>query len=84
MDEFEIRDITDAMIIMRLFRYLLKNGVFLFLTTNTLPGNLYEDGIQRESFLPFINMVKKKFHVLYLDTVIDYRYNALLRCCNKK
>lgn len=77
MDEFEIKDITDAMIIMRLFRYLLKNGVFIFLTTNTIPDNLYKDGMQRESFLPFIDMVKKKFHVLCLDTSIDYRYNAV-------
>ena len=83
MDEFEIRDITDAMIIMRLFQYLLKNGVFLFLTTNTLPDNLYKDGIQRESFLPFIDMVKKKFHVLYLDTAIDYRYNAVSAIKNR-
>jgi len=77
MDEFEIKDITDAMIIMRLFRYLLKNEVFIFLTTNTIPDNLYKDGMQRESFLPFIDMVKKKFQVLYLDTAIDYRYNAV-------
>ena len=83
MDEFEIRDITDAMIIMSLFRYLLKNGVFLFLTTNILPDNLYKDGIQRESFLPFIDMVKKKFHVLYLDTAIDYRYNAVSAIKNR-
>jgi len=83
MDEFEIKDITDAMIIMRLFRYLLKNGVFLFLTTNTIPDNLYRDGMQRESFLPFIDMVKKKFRVLYLDTAIDYRYNTVSAMKNR-
>jgi cell division protein ZapE len=77
MDEFEIKDITDAMIIMLLFRYLLKNGVFIFLTTNTIPDNLYKDGMQRESFLPFIDMIKKKFHILHLDTVTDYRYEAM-------
>ncbi len=83
MDEFEIKDITDAMIIMRLFRYLLKDGVFVFLTTNTIPDNLYRDGMQRESFLPFIDMVKKKFHVLYLDTAIDYRYEAVSAIKNR-
>lgn len=83
LDEFEIRDITDAMIIMRLFRYLLKKGLFIFLTTNTIPDNLYKDGIQRESFLPFIDMIKKKFQVLYLDTYIDYRYNAVSTIKNR-
>lgn len=50
IDEFEIKDITDAMIIMRLFRYLLKNEVFIFLTTDTIPDNLYKDGMQTLCF----------------------------------
>ena len=77
MDEFEIKDISDAMIIQRLFHYLIKRGVFVFLTTNTLPDNLYKDGLQRESFLPFIAMVKSKFTILHLDTDKDYRFDTL-------
>ncbi|GAB4163258.1 MAG: cell division protein ZapE [Rickettsiaceae bacterium] len=77
MDEFEIKDITDAMIIMRLFEYLLKNGVFIFITSNTTPDLLYKDGLQRESFLPFIENIKKQFQILCLDNEIDYRYNAV-------
>ena len=83
MDEFEIKDIADAMIIMVLFQYLLKYNVFIFLTTNTLPDNLYKDGMQRESFLPFIDMIKHKFDIMYLDTDTDYRYNNNLAIKNK-
>ncbi len=77
MDEFEIKDISDAMIIQRLFRHLSKHGVFIFLTTNTLPDNLYKDGLQRESFMPFIAMVKKNFTILHLDTDKDYRFDSV-------
>lgn len=77
LDEFEIKDITDAMMIMRLFRDLAKRGVFIFLTTNIEPDNLYLDGLQRESFLPFIAMVKRDFRVMQLDAEKDYRYDAL-------
>ncbi len=77
MDEFEIKDITDAMIIMRLFKYLAKYNVFIFITTNTYPDNLYLNGLQRESFLPFINMIKQDFKVLSLNTAKDYRYSNL-------
>jgi cell division protein ZapE len=74
LDEFEIKDITDAMIIMRLFNYLVGKGVFIVLTTNTMPKDLYKDGIHRDSFLPFINMVEKDFMILHLDSDIDYRF----------
>lgn len=75
MDEFEIKDITDAMIIMHLFMHLIDRGIFIFITTNTMPDNLYKDGIQRESFLPFIEIIKKTFLILSLDDdSVDYRY----------
>lgn len=77
MDEFEIKDITDAMIIMRLFEHLARHNVFIFLTTNTHPDNLYLDGLQRESFLPFIDRVKQNFQIIHLDTKKDYRYDKL-------
>jgi len=74
LDEFEIKDITDAMLMMRLFEQLVSRKVFIFLTTNTIPENLYKDGIQRESFLPFIKMIQEKFMVLHLDSNTDYRF----------
>ena len=78
IDEFEIKDITDAMVIMRLCKYFLKHGVFLFFTTNTKPEDLYKDGIQRESFLPFIDLICNKFLVCSLDSDKDYRFEHVL------
>ena len=83
MDEFEIKDITDAMIIMRLFEYLQKNNVFIFITTNTKPDNLYRDGLQRSAFLPFIAKVKKTFEILHLDTEKDYRFDIIANVENR-
>lgn len=77
IDEFEVKDITDAMLIMRLFNYLQAKNVFIFLTTNTLPDNLYKDGLQRELFLPFITNVKQHFDILYLDSDTDYRFTKI-------
>lgn len=74
LDEFEIKDIADAMIIMNLVKYLLNEGTLIFITTNTIPDNLYKDGLQRESFLPFIDLIKSKFQILDLDSATDYRY----------
>jgi cell division protein ZapE len=79
MDELEIKDITDAMIVMHLFKYLIKYGVFVFITTNIAPDYLYKDGLQRELFLPFIGLIKKEFRILCLDHKKDYRYNAGLK-----
>jgi len=77
IDEFEINDISDAMIIMHLFEHLRQNDTTIFLTTNTKPNNLYKDGIQRDSFLPFIDFVCNNFHNLDLDSPTDYRYNMI-------
>ena len=83
IDEFEIKDITDAMIVMRLFAYLQKYNVFIFITTNTEPDNLYKDGLQRGSFLPFIEKLKKDFEILHLDTAKDYRFEAIASIENR-
>jgi cell division protein ZapE len=73
LDEFEIKDITDAMMIGSLFREFINNKLFIFLTTNSMPDDLYKDGLQRESFLPFIEMVKQEFEVISLNSDHDYR-----------
>ncbi|AAU03685.1 cell division protein ZapE [Rickettsia typhi] len=75
IDEFEIKDITDAMIISRLFNELIKQNIFIFITSNTLPNNLYKDGLQRESFLPFIKIINNTFYIKYLDNQHDYRFD---------
>lgn len=83
IDELEIKDITDAMIIMRLFAFLQKYKVFIFITTNTEPDNLYKDGLQRSSFLPFIEKLKKTFEIIHLDTKKDYRFEAIASIENR-
>jgi cell division protein ZapE len=79
IDELEIKDITDAMLIMHLFGALMDAGVFIFVTTNTAPRDLYKDGIQRESFLPFIDEVYQRFTVLDMHNAPDYRYKLGLQ-----
>jgi cell division protein ZapE len=83
MDEFEIKDIADAMIIMRLFKYLQKHSVFIFVTTNIEPDNLYMDGLQRWAFLPFIEMLKRRFEILHLESEKDYRFNVIANIENR-
>jgi cell division protein ZapE len=79
IDELEIKDITDAMLIMHLFKELFAKGIFIFITTNTIPKDLYKDGIQRESFLPFIQDIYQEFLLLSITNAKDYRYNILAK-----
>jgi len=74
VDEFEIKDITDAMLVSRLFQYLCELKVYILLTSNTVPNNLYMNGIQRESFLPFIGYLEKNFLIHNLKSDFDYRF----------
>jgi cell division protein ZapE len=83
LDEFEIKDITDAMIIMRLFKYLRKKNIFIFITTNTPPDDLYQDGLQRELFLPFIGRINKHYTIFNLDSKIDYRISDISQQKNR-
>ncbi len=78
-DEFDVRDITDAMILARLFETLLDFGVVVVTTSNRAPQALYADGLQRDRFLPFIALVERRFEVLHLDGKVDYRLRNLGR-----
>lgn len=73
MDEIEIKDIADAMLIGRLFKYLFKYKVFIAATSNTPVNDLYKDGLQRELFLPFIKIMNDHLVVHNLKSNVDYR-----------
>lgn len=77
-DEFHVSDITDAMILGRLFTALLDLGVVVIATSNWEPDRLYEGGLQRDRFEPFIELLKARLDIVHLDSPIDYR-SAVIR-----
>lgn len=76
-DEFTVTDIADAMILGRLFGHLFRRGVTVVATSNVEPDRLYEGGLNRALFLPFIATLKDQVEVVRLDSRTDFRLEKL-------
>ncbi|UWQ74527.1 cell division protein ZapE [Leisingera sp. M658] len=76
-DEMQITDITDAMIVGRLFEALFAAGVTVITTSNRVPDDLYKNGLNRQLFLPFIDLIKVQMHVHEMVSPTDYRQHRL-------
>ncbi|KAK4159834.1 AFG1-like ATPase-domain-containing protein [Cladorrhinum sp. PSN259] len=72
-DEFQCTDVATAMILRRLLEALMSHGVVLVTTSNRHPDELYMNGVQRESFIPAIHLLKNRLHVINLNSNTDYR-----------
>ncbi len=79
LDEFHVNDIGDAMLLAGVLKTLFENGVTLVTTSNIPADRLYQNGLQRERFLPAIDLLKRHTEALHLDGDQDYRSELLER-----
>lgn len=73
LDEFQVRNIADAMTLKKVLLECKAQNTFIVTTSNTPPDQLYLNGIQRENFLPCIEYIKRHFQVVCLNAEVDLR-----------
>lgn len=83
IDEFQVEDVTDAMIIGNLLNMLLSLNVIIVITSNAHPDNLYIDGLQRQKLMKSINFLKTRIEIFHLKGDIDYRTNKIINLDHK-
>lgn len=77
LDELQVTDVTDAMILSRLFEGLMDAGVTVVFTSNRPPHELYQGGLQREQFLKFVELLLARLPIIKIDSTEDYRLAQL-------
>lgn len=77
LDELQVTDVTDAMILARLFEGLMDAGVAVIFTSNRAPHELYQGGLQREQFLKFVDMLAQRIPIIRIESPNDYRLDKL-------
>jgi cell division protein ZapE len=77
LDELQVTDVTDAMILSRLFEGLMDAGVTVVFTSNRSPEELYQGGLQRDQFLKFVDLLKARLPIIRIDSAKDYRLAQL-------
>lgn len=74
LDEMVVSDVADAMILGNVIHQLCKQGIVVMVTSNFHPDELYKDGVQRQTFLSAIELIKSEFIITKLISDQDYRY----------
>ena len=77
IDEMHIFNIVDALLIKKIFILFQKYKIFILISSNFAPNELYKDGLQRNDFIPFIDFIETNFKVLHLEKIQDYRRKML-------
>ncbi len=77
LDELHVTDIADAMILSRLFKKLFDAQIVFVATSNAAPRELYQNGLKRDNFMPFIALLEQQLDVVELAAAKDYRLDRL-------